>query len=102
MKIRPLHDLVLVKALKNDTVTPGGLHIPEQAQGYGEKMLRAEVLAIGPGRYVGSGSDFRLHPCSVLPGQVVTLSAYGSTKIDTGEEGEFYMVHDNDLLGVLE
>ena len=54
MKFRPLQDKILVKRVESETRTAGGIIIPDAAQ---EKPKQAQVIAVGPGKRLGSG-DF--------------------------------------------
>lgn len=74
-KFLPLFDRVLVERCAAETVTKGGIMIPEKAQG---KVLQATVVAVGSG---ARGKDGEIHPVSVKVGEKVLLPEYGGTKI---------------------
>lgn len=92
--LRPLNDRILLRREEAKEVTEGGLYIPESAQ---ETPLRAEVLAVGPGRLTPDGKERA--PCSVKVGDVVLLSRYGGNEVVVG--GEVYLiVQEGEILAV--
>ncbi len=94
MKLRPLHDRVVVKRLENETKTASGIVIPDNAA---EKPDQGEVIAVGPGK---RGDDGKLITPDVKAGDRILFGKYaGSTvKID-GEE--ILVLREEDILGVL-
>ena len=94
LKIRPLHDRVVVKRLENETKTASGIVIPDNAA---EKPDQGEVLAVGPGK---RGDDGKVTTPDVKVGDRILFGKYaGSTvKID-GEE--ILVLREEDILGVL-
>jgi chaperonin GroES len=94
MKIRPLHDRVVVRRLEEETKTAGGIVLPDSAA---EKPSRGEVLAVGPGKALDNG-DVRAPDVKV--GDKVIFGQYsGSTvKID-GEE--LLILSESEIFGVL-
>ncbi len=99
MKIRPLHDNVLVRREARPTMSAGGLHIPEIAQ---ERAKTAEVLAVGPGvRH----SDGRFEPTTVRPGDVVLFNYMTRAQALDGGNPEsdqtLFLVKEHELLGVV-
>jgi len=94
MKIRPLHDRVVVRRLEEETKTAGGIVLPDSAA---EKPSRGEVLAVGPGKALENG-DVRAPDVKV--GDKVIFGQYsGSTvKID-GEE--LLILSESEIFGVL-
>ena len=95
MKIRPLHDRVVVRRLEEETKTAGGIVLPDSAT---EKPSRGEVLAVGPGKAMDNGE---VRACTVKKGDKVLFGQYaGSTvKID-GEE--LLILSESELFGILE
>uniref|UniRef100_A0A3Q2Y275 10 kDa heat shock protein, mitochondrial n=1 Tax=Hippocampus comes TaxID=109280 RepID=A0A3Q2Y275_HIPCM len=75
IKFLPLFDRVLVERFTAETVTKGGIMLPEKSQG---KVLQATVLAVGPGSVNQKGN---LQPVSVKVGEKVLLPEYGGTKV---------------------
>ena len=95
MKIRPLHDRVVVKRVEEETKTAGGIVLPGSAA---EKPSQGEVLAVGPGRVTDNGE---VRPLDVKAGDKVIFGQYaGSTvKID-GQE--LLIMAESEIFGVLE
>lgn len=95
MKIRPLHDRVLVKRIEEETRTQGGIIIPDTAK---EKPIKGEVIAVGEGRVLDNGQKV---PVSVKVGDKVIFSKYAGTEIKI--EGEEHLImREDDILGVIE
>lgn len=94
MKIRPLHDRVVIRRVDEETKTAGGIVLPGSAA---EKPSRGEVLAVGPGRLLDSGET---RPLDVKAGDKVIFGQYaGSTvKID-GQE--LLIMSESEIFGVL-
>ncbi|ANF57568.1 co-chaperone GroES [Halotalea alkalilenta] len=96
MKIRPLHERVVVRRLEEEQKTAGGIVLPGNAQ---EKPTRGEILAIGKGRILENGE---VRPLDVKVGdKVIFKEGFGveKQKID-GEE--VLIMSESDILGVLE
>jgi chaperonin GroES len=95
MKIRPLNDRLLVKRLKEEEKTAGGIIIPDSAK---EKPAEGEVIAVGPGKSTDKGE--RVAP-QVKKGDRVLFSKYGGT--DVKLDGEDYLImREDDVLGIIE
>jgi chaperonin GroES len=94
MKIRPLHDRVIVKRVEDERKTASGIVIPDTAA---EKPDQGEVLAVGPGK---RGDDGKVTAPDVKVGDRVLFGKYaGSTvKID-GDE--ILVMREEDIMGVL-
>ncbi|XP_029461910.1 10 kDa heat shock protein, mitochondrial isoform X2 [Rhinatrema bivittatum] len=88
----PLLDRVLVKRLAPETVTKGGIMLPEKSQG---KVLQATVMAVGSG---SRGKNGETVPVSVKVGEIILLPEYGGTKVVLEDE-EYYLFRDGDILG---
>ena len=96
MKIRPLHDRVIVRREEEEQKTAGGILLPGSAQ---EKPNRGEVVAVGSGRVLDNG-DVRAVDVNV--GDVVVFGQYaGNDKIDVDGE-EFFILSDSDIKAVVE
>ncbi|HEY8353979.1 MAG TPA: co-chaperone GroES [Methylophilaceae bacterium] len=95
MKIRPLHDRVIVKRLEEVRTTASGIVIPDTAT---EKPDQGEVIAVGPGKKDESG---KLIPLDVKVGDKVLFGKYAgqSVKVD-GEE--LLVLREEELVGVIE
>ena len=97
MKIRPIHNYVLIQPKKADDITKGGIIIPDNAK---EKPQQGEVLAVGPGRVLESGA--RVEP-SVSVGHVVLFNKYGGVTVNTMEapDGALF-IREDDIIAVME
>ncbi|XP_039396507.1 10 kDa heat shock protein, mitochondrial-like [Mauremys reevesii] len=91
-KFLPLFDRVLVERCAAETVTKGGIMLPEKSQG---KVLQATVVAVGSG---SKGKSGEIQPVSVKVGEKILLPEYGGTKVVL-EDKEYYLFRDGDILG---
>ncbi|XP_078536566.1 10 kDa heat shock protein, mitochondrial [Lissotriton helveticus] len=91
-KFLPLFDRVLVERFAAETVTKGGIMLPEKSQG---KVLQATVMAIGTG---SKGKSGELQPVSVKVGDKILLPEYGGTKVVLDDQ-EYFLFRDSDILG---
>ena len=95
MKIRPLHDRVLVKRLAEEEKSKGGIIIPDSAK---EKPAEGVVIAVGKGKKLDDGS---VAAPDVKKGDKILFSKYGGTEIKI--DGEDYIImREDDILGVVE
>lgn len=90
---RPVHDRIVVRRLESETITPGGLVIPEKGR---EKPCRGVVLAVGPGRWE-RGSRV---PMSVVPHDVILFGKYAGSEVPWSRGGDVLVISDGDVLGV--
>jgi len=95
MKIRPLHDRILVKRIDEEAKTRGGLIIPDTAK---EKPMEGKVLAVGKGRV---DEDGKLHPLDVQKGDRVLFGKYSGSEIRVAGD-EHLIIREDDVLAVLE
>ncbi len=95
MKVRPLHDRILVKRLEEAEVTRGGIIIPDTAK---EKPIQGKVVAVGTGKILENGD---VRPLSVKEGERVLFSKYGGTDVKIDGE-EYLIMREDDLYGVIE
>lgn len=95
MKIKPLHDRVLVRRIEEDQKTAGGIIIPDTAK---EKPMKGEVLAVGPGAKDDSGKTI---PLDVKVGDIVIFSKWGGTEVKLEGE-ELLIMKESDLIGIVE
>lgn len=95
MKIRPLNDRLLVKRLKEEEMTAGGIIIPDSAK---EKPAEGEIVAVGPGKTADSGERIAMQ---VSVGDIVLFSKYGGTDIKLDGE-DFLIMREDDILGIVE
>ncbi len=95
MKIRPLHDRLIVKRVSEENKTKGGIIIPDSAK---EKPLEGKVVAAGNGKLMDDG---KLRPLDVKAGDTILFSKYSGTEIKI--EGEEHLIlREEDVLGVIE
>jgi chaperonin GroES len=94
-KIRPLQDRVIVKRLKEEEKTKGGLYIPDTAK---EKPVEGTVLAVGNGKVLEDGTVRRL---DVKEGDRVLFGKYSGTEVKIDGE-EHLILREDDILGVIE
>ena len=95
MKIRPLHDRILVKRTEEQEVKRGGIIIPDTAK---EKPQQGTVVAVGPGRVADDG---KLIPMNVKEGDRILFGKYSGSEVKLGEI-EYLIMHQDDVLGILE
>src|SRR3954454_7176780 len=95
MKIRPLHDRVVIRRVEKEQKTKGGLIIPDTAK---EKPMQGEVLAVGPGARSDKGD---LAPMSVSVGDRVLFGKWSGTEVKLDGD-ELLIMKESDLMGVLE
>ncbi len=95
MKIRPLHDRILVQRLEEEETTSGGIIIPDTAK---EKPQEGKVVAVGNGKVAEDG---KVTPLDVKAGDKVLFSKYSGTEVKL--DGEDCMImREDDVLAVLE
>ena len=95
MKIRPLHDRIVVRRKEEETKTAGGIVLPGSAK---EKPSQGEVIAVGNGRLLENGE---VRPLDLKAGDVVVFGQYaGSTVKIEGEE--LLIMSESDVFGVVE
>ena len=95
MKIRPLHDRVIVKRLEEERTSPGGIVIPDTAA---EKPVQGKVMAVGKGKILEDG---KVRPLDIKAGDTILFSKYAGTEVRI--EGEDHLIlREEDVLGVIE
>ena len=95
MKVRPLHDRILVKRIEEEEKTRGGLIIPDTAK---EKPQEGRVVAVGTGKL---NEDGRLRPLDVRKGDRVLFTKYAGSEIQI-VGNEHLIIREDDVLAVLE
>jgi len=95
MKVRPLHDRILVRRIEEEEKTKGGLIIPDTAK---EKPQEGKVIAVGKGRV---SEDGKILPLDVNKGDRVLFAKYAGSEIEVGGD-EHLIIREDDVLGVLE
>lgn len=94
MKIRPLHDRLLVKRVDEKEVIRGGIIIPDTAK---EKPMEASVVAIGSGRTTDDGKRI---PMEVKVGDTILIGKYSGTEVKLDGE-EYLIVREEEVLGTV-
>ena len=95
MKVRPLHDRLIVKRIDEEAKTAGGIIIPDTAK---EKPQEGRVIAVGPGKV---NEDGKVTPLDVKKGDRVLFGKYAGTEIQL-EGVEHLIIREDDVLAVLE
>ncbi len=95
MKLRPLHDRVIVKRLEEEQTSPGGIVIPDTAK---EKPVKGEVLAVGNGKLLETGE---IRPLDVKVGDKVLFGKYAGTDVVLDDE-ELLVMREDDIMAILE
>jgi len=95
MKIRPLHDRVIVKRVEEERTSAGGIVLPDSAT---EKPSQGEVLAVGNGKLLDNGD---VRPLDVKVGDKVLFGKYAGNEVKVDGE-EVIVMREEDIMGVLE
>lgn len=95
MKIRPLHDRVIVKRLEEERKTASGIVIPDAAA---EKPDQGEILAVGAGKILDDG---KVRPMAVKVGDRVLFGKYAGQSVKV-EGDELLVLREEDIVGVVE
>jgi chaperonin GroES len=93
MKIRPLHDRVIVKRLEAETKSAGGIVIPDTAA---EKPVRGEILAVGNGKVLEDG---KVRPLDVKVGDKILFGKYSGTEVKIDGQ-EMVVMREEDVMAV--
>ena len=94
MKIRPLHDRVLVRRIDQDETSSGGIIIPDTAQ---EKPMEGKVVAVGKG---ARGDDGKIQPLDVKKGDRILFGKWSGTEIKMDGE-ELLVMKESDIMGII-
>lgn len=95
MKLRPLHDRVIVKRMEEERTSPGGIVIPDSAK---EKPIKGEVLAVGTGKVKDNGDV--IAP-AVKVGDLVLFGKYAGTEVKIDGD-ELLVMREEDIMAVIE
>jgi chaperonin GroES len=95
MKIRPLHDRIIVKRFEGEAKTKGGIIIPDTAK---EKAQEAKVIAVGKGKITDDG---KLQPMEVQRGDRILVGKYSGSEIKIDGE-DHVIIREDDVLAILE
>ncbi len=94
MKVRPLHDRVLIKRIEEEESIRGGIIIPDSAK---EKPQEAEVVAVGSGKRLEDGTVI---PLEVKEGDRVLFGKYSGTEIKLEDE-DYLILREDEILGII-
>ena len=95
MKFRPLGDRVVVRRVKEENKTAGGIIIPDTAK---EKPMEGEIVAVGPG---GRDESGKLIPIDLKPGDRILFGKWSGTEVKIDGE-ELLIMKESDVMGVIE
>ncbi|MBT8061251.1 MAG: co-chaperone GroES [Gammaproteobacteria bacterium] len=95
MKLRPLHDRVIVRRMEEERMSAGGIVIPDSAT---EKPIRGEVLAVGNGKILENGEKRDL---DIKSGDKVLFGKYSGTEVKVDGE-ELIVMREEDIMAVIE
>jgi chaperonin GroES len=95
MKLRPLHDRVVIRRTEEERTSPGGIVIPDTAA---EKPIRGEVVAVGQGKVMDNGEVRKLE---LKKGDKVLFGKYSGTEVKVEGE-ELLVMREDDVMAVIE
>ncbi len=95
MNLRPLHDRVIIKRMKEERMSSGGIVIPDSAA---EKPIRGEVVAAGTGKILEDG---KVRPMDIKVGNKVLFGKYSGTEVKVEGE-ELLVMREEDIVAVIE
>lgn len=95
MKLRPLHDRVVIKRLEEERTSPGGIVIPDTAA---EKPIRGEIIAVGNGKQLDNGE---IRPLDVTVGDKVLFGKFAGTEVKIGDD-DLLVMREDDVMAVIE
>ena|SRR5205823_12946764 len=94
MKVRPLHDRVLIKRVEEQETVRGGIIIPDSAK---EKPQEGEVVAVGTGKRLENGTVI---PLEVKEGDRILFGKYSGTEIKVDDQ-DYLILREDEILGIL-
>ncbi len=95
MKIRPLQDRILVRRVKEEEKTKGGIIIPDTAK---EKPVEGEIVAVGSGKVLEGG---KVRALEVKKGDKILIGKYSGTEIKI-DGVEHLILREDEILGIIE
>jgi chaperonin GroES len=95
MKIRPLHDRVIVKRLEQDRASPGGIVIPDTAA---EKPVQGKIVAVGKGKILENG---QVRACDVKVGDKILFGKFSGSDVKIDGE-ELVVMREEDVMAIIE
>jgi chaperonin GroES len=98
--LRPTADRILVRRIKGQEKTPGGLYLPDAAQ---KQTQYGTVIRVGPGKLPADATvSSKRIPVSVEPGQIVLFTVYGGNHApDPNDKDEYLVLNESDVLGIV-
>jgi chaperonin GroES len=95
MKIRPLHDRVIVKRVEEDRTSPGGIVIPDTAA---EKPVQGKIVAVGKGKILENGE---VRPCDIKVGDTILFGKYSGAEVRLDGD-DLVVMREDDIMAVFE
>jgi chaperonin GroES len=95
MKIRPLHDRIIVKRLEEERTSKGGIIIPDTAT---EKPIQGKVIAVGNGKIQEDG---KVRPLDVKVGDKILFGKYGGTEVKVDGD-DLLVMREEDVMAIIE
>nr|VFK00108.1 MAG: chaperonin GroES [Candidatus Kentron sp. H]VFK00197.1 MAG: chaperonin GroES [Candidatus Kentron sp. H]VFK04586.1 MAG: chaperonin GroES [Candidatus Kentron sp. H] len=95
MKIRPLHDRVIIKRIEEERTSPGGIVIPDTAT---EKPIQGKIIAVGNGKILESGET---RPLDIKVDDTVLFGKYSGTEVKVDGD-ELLVMREEDIMAVIE
>jgi chaperonin GroES len=95
MKIRPLHDRIIVKRMEEQEVKKGGIIIPDSAK---EKPQEGKVIAVGNGKVADDGKKI---PLDVKAGDKILFGKYSGSEVKVEDE-EYLILREEDVIAIIE
>jgi chaperonin GroES len=95
VKLRPLHDRVMVRRVEESRTSAGGIVIPDSAA---EKPMQGEIIAVGSGKILDNGD---VRPVQVKVGERILFGKFAGTEVKLGED-EYVVMREDDIMAVLD
>jgi chaperonin GroES len=95
LKIRPLHDRVIIKRVEEERTSPGGIVIPDSAT---EKPSKGKIVAVGKGKILENGE---VRPLDVKVGDYILFGKYSGNEVKVDGE-ELLVMREEDVMAVIE
>ena len=95
LKLRPLHDRLIVERIEEDSISAGGIYIPDNAK---EKPARGTVLAVGPGK---AGDNGHINKMDVKVGDKVLFGKYAGSEVKI-DGVEYLVMREDDVMAIIE
>ena len=94
MKLRPLHDRVVIRRTEEERKSPGGIVIPDTAT---EKPIRGEVIAVGKGKILENGE---IRPLDVKKGDKILMGKYSGTEVKI-DGNDYLIMSESEVLAIV-